>query len=262
MVSAWNGYALRAFAEAGAALGDSLYIDRATSIASFLVTDASPDGKLARSWRGAPGVAAFADDLGAVAVALYTLFEVTGEARWFEHAERCVDRLRASFADPAGGFFSTAEDAEQLITRPKSLQDNPTPSDNSLAMEALQFHAAFTGDQRAIAELEQTMGSISIIANRHPSFAGHALAVWVTHLAGVKEVAITGSVDDTRELVSEVWDTYRPDVVLALNRGTDSNVPLLTNRPAGHDATAFVCQDLICKLPVHTRHDLRNLLKT
>ena len=261
MVSAWNGFALRAFAEAAAVLQEPRYTDRAKAIATFLTTDASPQGNLARSWRGGAGVDAFADDLGAVAVGLYMLFEVTGEAPWFEHAEACVDRLRTAFADPAGGFFSTADDAEKLIARPKSLQDNPTPSDNSLAMEALQFHAAFTGDQTAIAEMEQTMASISVIANRHPSFAGHALAVWVTHLVGVKEVAITGVKDATSELVSEIWETYRPDVVLALNRGTDSNVPLLADRPAGQEATAFVCQDLICELPVHTRDELRSLLE-
>jgi uncharacterized protein YyaL (SSP411 family) len=49
IVSAWNGLALRSFAEAAAILDDERYLQRARSIAAFLVTEASPDGALVRS---------------------------------------------------------------------------------------------------------------------------------------------------------------------------------------------------------------------
>jgi len=77
IVTAWNGLALRSFAEAAAILDDARYMERARSIASFLANEASPDGRLVRSWRDRPGYAAFADDLAAVALGMYTLFSVT-----------------------------------------------------------------------------------------------------------------------------------------------------------------------------------------
>jgi hypothetical protein len=260
IVSAWNGFALRAFAEAGAVLGSEKYLARARSIASFLTGEASPDGSLVRSWRERPGVGGFADDYAAVAIGLYALFQATAEVRWFEKAEELVATLRSDFADRNGGFFATSKTSEALIARPKVIQDNPTPSDNALAMEALQMHSALTGDLEAIQEIEATMESLSVVAKGHPSFAGHALAVWLTHSVGVKEVAITGSPSATVDMERLVWDRYRPEVVIAVNRGSGSAVPLLTDRDASGTATAYVCEQLVCSLPVTSVEDLARSL--
>ena len=260
IVAAWNGLALRAFAEAGAILKSDRYTTRAMSIAHFLTTTGSPDGTLVRSWRDKPGVPAFADDVASVALGLYTLFQTTGDDRWFTTAEGLVQTLRSRFADPEGGFYATADDAEDLITRPKNIQDNPTPSDNALAMEALQIHSAFTGDLSALDELERTMATMSVVALRHPSFAGQSLAVWSAHTAGVKEVAITGTSEAIDDLIDTYWSTYRPASVVAVNRGNRSVVPLLDDRPASATPTAYVCQRLACELPVHTGAELTSLL--
>ena len=122
------------------------------------------------------------------------------------------------------------------------------------------MHIALTGDLQATSEFEGTMASISIIAQRHPSFAGQALAVWTTQLAGIKEVAITGQPDATGSLEAEIWNTFRPNVVVAINRGSTSPVPLLEGRPAGAVPTAYVCENLVCTLPVRSSTDLRDLL--
>jgi uncharacterized protein YyaL (SSP411 family) len=256
LVTAWNGFALRAFAEAAAILSDDRYRQRAEAIATYLAGPASPDGSLVRSWRGRPGVRAFADDLASAAIGWYTLFQASGEPRWFLAAEDAVSELREKFADPDGGFFATSSEAESLISRPKNIQDNPTPSDNALAMEALQIHAALTGDLTALTEMEGTMRALSVVARRHPAFGGHALAVWLTHLIGVKEVAITGYGDITHHMENLVWDVYRPNVVVAINHDQESPVPLLVDRPATDAATAFVCQQLVCGLPVASTDEL------
>jgi uncharacterized protein YyaL (SSP411 family) len=256
IVTAWNGLAIRAFAEAGVILDEPRYLARARAIANFLLTDASPDGGLVRSWRDRPGTRAFADDHAALAIGLYTLYQTTGDDRWFSAAEHQVDELRDHFADSEGGFFSTSDLAESLITRPKTLQDNPTPSDNSLAMEALQLHAALTGDTGAIAQAGETMQILARDALQYPSFAGYGLAVWLTELVGMKEVAIIG-VDDTAEAMEDViWNSFRPDVVIAVGDGAETPVPLLLDRPLADETLAYVCQNLICGLPVATTDEL------
>ena len=51
------------------------------------------------------------------------------------------------FADPErGGFFTTANDHEELVARRKDVDDHPIPSGNSAAAYALLRLAALTGD--------------------------------------------------------------------------------------------------------------------
>jgi uncharacterized protein YyaL (SSP411 family) len=260
IVSAWNGLALRSFAEAAVILDEERYLQRALSIATFLATEASPDGALVRSWRGRPGHGAFADDLAAVAIGMYTLFSVTGHERWFTFAETTVTQLRDQFADPAGGFFATSSAGHELISRPKNAQDSPTPSDNSLAMEALQMHVAFTGDLTALNELEATMEFLAPDALSNPAFGGYALAIWLTHLAGMKEVAIVGTPEQRRSLSRPIWGAFHPDVIVAPGNGGPTTVPLLTDRTGGAEGSAYVCQNLTCDLPVHTPQALADRL--
>ena len=56
-----------------------------------------------------------------------------------------ADRILARFADPAGGFFDTADDHERLVTRPKDVQDNAVPSGNAMATSVLLRLAALDG---------------------------------------------------------------------------------------------------------------------
>ena len=261
IVAEWNGLAMRAFAEAGAVLGERRYTDRARAIAEFLTTTGSPDGRLVRSWRDRPGHPGFASDHAAVAIGLYTLYAVTGDTVWFEHAERLVTVLREDFAvdsgDESGGFHSTAASSE-LFTRPIDTQDNPTPSTNALALEALLIHAAYTGDPAARAEATETMRTIAGTAVQHPSFGGYGLAVWLTHLIGIDEVAIVGS--DIAPMEEIVWRRFHPNVVVAVSDGSPSSVPLLADRPATDRALAYVCRDLVCDLPVDSTDDLATKL--
>jgi uncharacterized protein YyaL (SSP411 family) len=260
IVSAWNGLALRSFAEAAAVLDEDRYLRRARSIATFLVTEASPDGALVRSWRNRPGHPAFADDLAAVAIGLYTLFSVTGEADWFTAAEGMIDQLRREFADPAGGFFATSAETHELISRPKNSQDSPTPSDNSLAMEALQMHAALTGDIAALEDLVHTMEFLAPAAMSNPAFGGYALAIWLTHLVGVKEVAVVGTPGQQRSLTRPIWGAFRPNVIVAPGDGSPTPVPLLAERTPGETGLAYVCQNLTCALPVSPPQTLADQL--
>jgi hypothetical protein len=261
IVTAWNALAMRAFAEAGAVLGETRYIARAKNIAVFLLKEASPGGHLARSWRGRPGHPAFADDHAALAIGLYTLYQATGSEAWFTAAEKHVEYLRTEFADPKGGFFATSKSTDPLIARPRNTQDNPTPSDNALAMEALLVHAAYTGDTGAIAEAAATMQLLALNAVHHPTFGGYGLAIWLTNLVGINEVAIVGGNEERSSMERLVWEGFRPDIVIASSDDAESVVPLLAGRTRGTAGLAYVCRQLVCELPVDSVDELRAKLQ-
>src|SRR5207253_2852453 len=73
------------------------------------------------------------EDYADVAHGLYELHVATGELRWLEESRRLALTAVELFSDDdRGGFYLTAADAERLVARTKSLDDNPTPSGNSM----------------------------------------------------------------------------------------------------------------------------------
>ncbi len=260
VVTAWNGLALRAFAEAGAVLGSEAYLDVARGIAGFITEIAMRDGRLLRSWRhGRNGPIGFCDDYAAAALGLFALYQATGDERWYRSAEELTRTMVSLFSDEDGGFFASASDGEALIARLKNTHDNPTPSDNALAAEAIATLAAYTGDPELDGMLERTIRSIGPSLPAQPWAHGSLLGVWLA--APMREVAVIGPAADRRPLFDVVWNRFRPDTVLAVGDGTKSDVPLLADRsPGATGARSFVCRNFVCDLPTDTPEGLRSQL--
>jgi len=259
VVTAWNGMALRAFAEAGAVLRSEDYLSVAGGIARYLTETAMVDGRLLRSWRkGRNGPEGFCDDYAAAAIGLFALYQATGEEQWYRSAEELTRKMIELFADEEGGFYATAADAEQLIARPKNTHDNPTPSDNALAAEALATLAAYTGEPEVYALVERTIQSIGPSLSTHPWAHGSLLGVWLA--SPMREVAIVGPPARRRPFVDVVWEEFRPDTVVAQGSGSVSVVPLLAGRGPGDGALAYVCRDFVCDLPAESAGNLRSQL--
>jgi len=204
-------------------------------------------------------VPAFADDYAATALGLFTLYQATGEVRWYIEAMRLVEGMVDLFADPAGGFFTTGADVEAPLARKRDHFDSPSPSANALAAEALLLASLYTGDADLRTHSERALRAGATIAITSPSGAGHLLSVLHTTLSKPQEVAIVGP--QAQDLASIVWERFRPGVALAVDRdGSATNiVPLLDGR-ATDSTLAYVCRDFQCALPVSDPEALRRLL--
>jgi uncharacterized protein len=257
VIASWNGLAIRAYAEAGAALGEDRYLELAEDAAGFVTEQLIVDGKLVRSWReGKTSVPGFLDDHAGVAVGLFTLFAATGRERWYEQGIGLVNLL-SLFVKPEGGFYSNSNEAEDLVKRPTDVSDNPLPSGNALAAEALLLASLYTGNDEWRRLSESALGAVGVLAERYPSMVGHHLAV-AHSSANTKELAIVG--DQWRELAAVYWAAYRPGVALAVTAEETSIVPLLEGRTDHGETQAYVCQDFVCALPTSDRNALASQL--
>ncbi len=255
-VCAWNAHAIRAFAEAAVALEEPSYLDEAETAARWVLAEMRrADGRLLRSRRRGRGdIPAFAEDYAALAVALFALYEASGDTAWYEAATSIsTDLIDLFWDDDAGGVFATGIDAEDLVARPKNLYDNPTPSDNALAAEAMLYLTAFTGDPAARDRLDRLFRLGGRLMAGHPQAAGHLLAVAAVALSPPRELAIVGPPDHpvTRSILEVVAARYRPDVFVARGSGVGPKtvVPLLAGRSAGETALAYLCREFVCESP-------------
>ena len=273
-LAAWNGLAIAALADAAQLLAfakdgaeDAARYRAAAEAAAGAILDGllGADGRLGRSWKdGRASGQGVLEDYANLADGLLALYEATFDERWFTTARSLADAILDRFGDPAGGFFDTAIDHVQLVTRPKDIQDNATPSGGAMATLVLLRLAALTGETRYRAAADRALATTTPYTVRYPTAFAQWLQATDFALAPVAEVAIVGDPDDpaTRELLEVAAGGYAPNRVLALRPGgRDSAVPLLAERSMIKDRpTAYVCRDFACRLPVTDADALRDQL--
>jgi uncharacterized protein YyaL (SSP411 family) len=257
-LTAWNALMISALAEAGAALGRSDYVEAAVVCASFVLDELrGSDGRLLRSWKdGVARVDAYLEDHAFLLESLVSLYEATGDPRWYGEATALAGVMIERFSDPErGGFFTTASDHEVLAARRKDLEDSPIPSGNSAAAFGLLRLGMLSGDGRYERHALGVLRLLFPLAARHPGAFGHLLGAADFYLAPVKEVAIVGPSSEADALLRVVRDVYRPHVVVA--SGEIDGVPLLEGRePVDGHAAAYVCERFVCQTPVTSPEDL------
>ncbi|HRO25611.1 MAG TPA: thioredoxin domain-containing protein, partial [Promineifilum sp.] len=220
VLTAWNGLMLAAFAEAGRALSRLDYTDIATQNAEFLYTNLrQTDGRLLRSWRAGTRARynAYLEDYAFLADGLLALYQTTFEPRWFLWARELAEWMLTHFQDSAGGFFDTSDDHETLLHRPRDVQDNATPSGNSMAAHVLLALSLYTGEGRYWDTAESMVAALAEPMMRYPGAFSHWLCAAALIMAEPREVAIVGdpAAADTRELLDVLQSRYRPALVAA-----------------------------------------------
>jgi uncharacterized protein len=181
VLAGWNGLVLGAFAVAARLLDRADYRQVAECNAHFLLAEMlTAEGRLYRSWKeGQATLNGYLEDYANVAEGLLELFETTADERWLAAATELADAIIEHFSDPAGGFFDTSDDHEQLIIRPKVVQDGAIPSGSSMAAGVLLRLAVRTGDARYADPAAAALRSVGPVLSRAPL----GFAKWLTVFA-------------------------------------------------------------------------------
>jgi uncharacterized protein YyaL (SSP411 family) len=263
---AWNALFVRVLAESAVAFERDDWLDAARRNMRFLLTSMRrDDGRLLRSWQnGTAQHLAYAEDYAALLEAVITLGEVDSP-RWLDDARTIADDLLALFEDAEhGGFVTSAADADPLIVRAKDLQDNATPSANSLAAHALLRLASLTGDDHYEHSARRVVDALAGVASQHPTAFAYLLAAVERATIPTIEVAVVGDPSDprTRQLRHELRSRFLPNsVTLTADPGDTTETPLLHERTAHSDRpTAYVCEHFVCRVPATEPVTLREQL--
>jgi uncharacterized protein YyaL (SSP411 family) len=268
ILAAWNGMMLATFAEAARVLGHDEYRRVAVENAQFLMREmTNGDGRLYRSHKnGVSKINGYLEDYAHVIDGLIELYQATFEARWFVEAQRLADVVMKHFRADDGTFFDTSDDHEELIIRPRNVQDNATPSGNSMMAFDLMRLAAFTAETRYEDAALSVYRSLGTAPGEYPMSFGMMLIGLDLHLRRPVEIAIIGDPADqrTRAMLDVVRGKYRPTAIVAhAPKDPDSNtVPaLLRTRTLRDGAPAvYVCENFVCAAPVTTAEALAALL--
>lgn len=149
VLTSWTALAASAFAQAGIVLADESYLQAAIYAVRFIeenMTDAR--GRLLLRWHSSEAAHdGQLSDYAAYALALINLYRATLKPEYLRQAIGRAEQITELFADESGGgFFQSAFDSEQLISRPKDTYDGAIPSGNSMTAMVFEELAELTGE--------------------------------------------------------------------------------------------------------------------
>lgn len=260
ILTSWNGLMISAFAKAYSVLGDERYLRAAESAVSFLLgTMYGPEsGRLFRRYcDGEAAVPAFLDDYVMLGAGLLDLFEASFEPSYLRAAIDMARLAMAKFEDSEqGGFFSTAETAQDLLLRLKDDYDGAEPSGNSVATELLIRLAHLTGDNGFQASAERSLRAFAPKLKNQPTIAPQMLVALGRSLAEPEQVIVRcGAVDaDVRQILTANRSEFAPNsVFLAIAdeaaQALAAVAPFLSGLERRGRITIYECRNFTCELP-------------
>ena len=267
VVLAWNAMFLQSLTEAAAVLNQPDWMNVAQSNIKFLKENLRrADGRWLRTWSDRPGtILAFAEDYAALLEAFITLAEYDSP-HWLNDARAVANQLIELFSDPDNsGFFTTGVDGETLIVRPKEVQDNASPAENSMAASGLIRLARLTGENSYLAIAQDWINATSELAAEHPSAFAYLLGAVERIIAPPIEIIVTGDPNEptTSELINEINSRFLPNAVrlFAFGDRAAQGLPLLVDRPLDNGIPmTYVCENFACRLPTNDLDELAKQL--
>ncbi len=273
VITAWNGLAISAFARAAQVLGDSSYGETAARAARFVLNFLhDPEtGRLLRSYREGPGrVEGFADDYAFLIAGLLDLYETDFDLAWLRHALKLQQAMDALFWDArSGGWFSTTGRDPSILLRSKEDYDGAEPAAGSVATANLIRLADLLGQAALLRGAEQAFTAAAGAMVHGPATVPQLLGSFAAFLEAPRHLVIVGKADapDTGALLAAARRPFLARrTLLRLAPGDD--LAFLGEKGAffaslemkGGKATAYLCENYACRLPVTEADELARLL--
>ncbi|MGN6550413.1 MAG: thioredoxin domain-containing protein [Pararhizobium sp.] len=256
----WNALAIRALAEAGAALGRRDWIEVAAETFRFLHQHVQADGRLMHAWRdGRLSGPALASDHAALVNAAIALHLATRDGTYLTAARQHAEALERWHGDGAGGYFLAAADRQDILMRRMNDQDDATPSATAMAIEGLVRLGLLANDADLTLAAERAARAAWARVQANP-FASFGIVGALDTVLDPQKLVIAGDSDPFAAAILASADPARLDLAAA----SPAEVAGLTGtEPTGEmqKAAAFFCRGAVCLPPIDAPEDLRKLLR-
>ncbi len=266
ILTSWNGLMLKAFALGTRVMRDKQYLIAAEKNVQFVKTQLYKDGRLFHTHKnGISKIDGMLEDYAFYALGLLELYRTTFKREHLEFAIKLTQTAIQLFSDPNGGFFDTPKDGEKLIVRPKGYFDSAVPSGNGAMAMLLIELSRLTGkhewEQLALEPIKHMLE----VMHRQPTGFGSLLQALGAFASPMREIAIIGDLeqDDTKALLNVLNSRFLPHVAVVAAPAGESYLPVLEQREMlDNIATAYVCENMACKMPVNSPEELEKLLSS
>lgn len=259
IITAWNGLAIYALAEAGRTLLNENYVDAAEDAAKFIRSHLWKDGGLLRRYRDSDArFDACLDDYACLIQGLLSLFENDRGAEWLEFAMTLANSLVTEFKAPHGAFYLTDGKDPNLILRRCEFYDGSEPSGNAVHAENLIRLYQMTGVDEYLHQAEDILRAAKHHIDLYPPGACYqlmALQRYLDHDAPTLIIALNDQDEHKDEIAKLIAGHFIPHKTVVWKRESDEElrdlVPISRDKtPINGQTTLYICHQKRCKEPL------------
>lgn len=267
VLTAWNGAAIHGLALAGRVLGEPEWSQAAFRAADFIRRELWRDATLHSGWiRGRLSGPGYLDDYAFLMQGLLSLLKVEWRDPIAQFLKDLADSTLDRFEDrEGGGFFFTANDAEELLYRPKPMLDDAVPPGNAVAARVLLELGDLFAEPRYVEAVERTLACARSRLEQLP--AGHCalLDALEARILPPETIILRGPRDEAeswRQAIVQGFKPWRRIFVIPYEGVAflPAYLPRLVSASQRSSVTAFVCSGMQCSLPLRSLDALQDAL--
>ena len=265
-LTAWNALMLSAYARVYQVTHKEAYAGVIRRNADFLLMHLYGDEGLKRSYKnGEARIDAFMEDYAYLIAALLDAYEALFDERWLQKALTLAEEVGEHFSDGSGGYYTTSAHGEQLYQRLRVEGDQSVPSPTGVMLKNNLRLYGFSGQTLFLDEAEKTLKRYGQQFAANPYGYASYLTALDFYLQKPFEILLIADEDPPKIFLHEIFRTYIPNKLLMYReegRATVLTSELLEGRRAvDGQATAYVCRDGACSLPVTHPAELAEMLR-
>ncbi len=259
----WNALMIKGMTQAARIFAQPVYRQSAQAALGFIQETLWRDGRLLATCKdGRAHLNAYLDDYVFLIDAILEHLQTGWHSGNLHFALQLTEVVLQHFADPAGGFYFTADDHEQLIQRPKPLSDDALPAGNAIAAKVLGRLGHLLGETRYLDAAERTVQAAWPALQQSPYGHTGLLSALEETLYPVETLILRGGDDLPRWLAATSSDYNPRRMIFAIPDKATGLPGLLAERraPGGGRCAAYFCSGTQCQAPVDDLDSLRTLL--
>lgn len=260
VLTSWNALMLKGYTDAYRVFKKPKYLEAAKKNAAFIIKNQlKTDGRLYHNYKdGSSSINGHLDDYATVIDAFITLYQVTFNEKWLQHAKALLEYTQLHFLDKTTKMYYFASDLDtNLIVRNIEITDNVMPSSNSIMAHNLFKIGHYFSNSDDLEHSKQMLNNVFLKIDDAPSAYSNWLALMSNHSNPYYEIAISGS--EALKKATALNSYYLPHIMIA-GAFNKSNLPIMKNRFNAQNTLVYVCVNGTCKFPLTEIKDVLRLI--
>ncbi len=252
-ICSWNAMLAAALLENFESTGDTDSLETANEILYFIDDELfnTETGVLSHSWKaGKPSEIGFLEDYAFLIKAQIAAYRAIRKEAALLRAKELTDiAIDRFYSLEQGLFFFTAQNQNDLISRPVELSDNVIPSSNSVMAENLLELSAYFSHIHYREISDRLLAAVENSMIEYPEGYGNWANLYLKKLLGSPELVIIGA--EANSFYSELPKKDLQKFTIAISQ-KGSDLPIFANRFIRDKTLVYLCRNQTCLKPLET----------